>query len=76
LAHQLGLSGHFPLKRVQEQMTCAKFEHLSQFLRRPDWEATNNSAERVGRAFRQRQTRHHSIHHKIATIFENSVTAK
>jgi transposase len=50
-----------PLKRVQEQMTSVKFEHLSQFLRHPDWEATNNGAERAGRAFRHRQAPHFNL---------------
>jgi hypothetical protein len=43
-----------PLRRVQERMTI-QFEHLSQFLRYPHWEATNNGAERMGRTFRHRQ---------------------
>jgi transposase len=38
-----------PLRRVQERMTM-EFERLSQFLRNPHWEATNNGAERAGRA--------------------------
>jgi hypothetical protein len=42
------------LRRVQERMT-AQVEHLSQLLRHPGWEATNNGAERAGRAFRHRQ---------------------
>jgi transposase len=50
-----------PLKRVQEQMTNVKFEHLSQFLRDPDWEATNNGAERAGRAFRHRQASYFNL---------------
>jgi hypothetical protein len=50
-----------PLKRVQQQMTNAKFEHLSQFLRHPEWEATNNGAERAGRAFRHRQAPHFNL---------------
>jgi transposase len=49
-----------PLRRVQERMT-AQFEHLSQFLRHPHWEATNNGAERAGRAFRHRQAPHFNL---------------
>jgi transposase len=49
-----------PLRRVQERMT-AQFEHLSQFLRYPHWEATNNGAERTGRAFRHRQAPHFNL---------------
>jgi transposase len=48
------------LRRVQERMT-AQFEHLSQFLRYPHWEATNNGAERAGRAFRHRQAPHFKL---------------
>jgi len=50
-----------PLRRVQEQITEARFEHLSQFLRHPAWEATNNGAERGGRAFRHRQGPHFNL---------------
>ena len=49
------------LRRVLDQMTEAKFESLSQFLRHPEWEATNNGAERAGRAFRHRQAPHFNL---------------
>jgi len=49
------------LRHAQEQMNAAKFEHLSQFLRHPEWEATNNGAERAGRAFRHRQAPHFNL---------------
>ncbi len=49
-----------PLRRVQERMT-AQFERLSQFLRNPRWEATNNGAERAGRALRHRQAPHFNL---------------
>jgi len=49
-----------PLRRVQERMT-AQYERLSQFLRNPRWEATNNGAERMGRAFRHRQAPHFNL---------------
>ena len=39
-------------------MTPARFTKLSQFLRHPHWEATNNGAERTGRAFRHGQAPH------------------
>jgi len=42
-------------------MTATRFEQLSQFLRHPQWEATNNGAERTGRAFRHRQTPHFNL---------------
>lgn len=49
------------LRRVLARMTDARFEHLSPFLRRPDWEATNNGAERGARAFRHRQAPHFNL---------------
>lgn len=45
-------------------MTEVKFERLSQFLHNPDWEATNNGAERAGRAFRHRQAPHFNLRKK------------
>ena len=54
------------LQRIQERMTEAKFERLSQFLRHPEWEATNNGAERAGRAFRHRQAPHFNLRSKEA----------
>jgi len=54
-----------PLRRVQERMT-AEFDHLSHFLGHPRWEATNNGAERAGRAFRQRQAPHFKLRTKTA----------
>lgn len=59
------------LRRVLDQMTESKFEPLSQFLRHPDWEATNNGAERTGRAFRHRQAPHFNLR-KPETI-ENAI---
>jgi transposase-like protein len=53
------------LRRVQERMTM-EFERLSQFLRNPYWEATNNGAERAGRAFRHRQAAHFNLRSKPA----------
>ena len=49
-----------PLRRVQERMT-AQFERLSHFLRNPRWEATNNGAERAGRALRHHQAPHFNL---------------
>ena len=62
------------LQRAQQRMTAAKFESLSQFLRDPEWEATNNGAERAGGAFRHRQAPHfnlrsrESIEHSINVV--------
>jgi transposase len=49
------------LRRALARMTDARFEHLSPFLRRPHWEATNNGAERGARAFRHRQAPHFNL---------------
>ncbi len=49
------------LKRSQERLTPARFESLSQFLHHRNWEATNNGAERAGRAFRHRQAPHFNL---------------
>ncbi len=49
------------LQQVLERMTLTKFERMSQFLRNPEWEATNNGAERGGRAFRHRQAPHFNL---------------
>jgi len=62
------------LRRVQQQMTAAKFEKLSSFLRHPEWEATNNGAERGGRAFRHRQAPHFNLR-KEASIEQSIVVS-
>lgn len=49
------------LHQVQQRVTRAKFDQLSQFLHQPGWEATNNGAERAGRAFRHRQAPHFNL---------------
>jgi hypothetical protein len=49
------------LRHAQEQINAAKFGHLSQFLHHTEWEATNNGAERTGRAFRHRQAPHFNL---------------
>lgn len=46
------------LQKAQDLMTPTRFARLSQFLRHAHWEATNNGAERAGRAFRHRQAPH------------------
>jgi hypothetical protein len=50
-----------PLRRVQQHVDEARFTKLSQFLRQPAWEATNNGAERRGRAFRHQQAPHFTL---------------
>ena len=47
-----------PLRRMQGRTDAEQFTKLSQFLEQPDWEGTNNGAERMGRLFRQRQGPH------------------
>jgi len=50
-----------PLQKAQDLMTPTRFARLSQFLRHAQWEATNNGAERAGRAFRHRQVPHYRL---------------
>ena len=50
-----------PLRRARAQITPERFAHLSQFLRHPAWEATNNGAERAGRGFRHGQGPHFNL---------------
>jgi hypothetical protein len=59
------------LQRAQSRMTAVKFERLSQFLRNREWEATNNGAERAGRAFRHRQAPHFNL--RTEKSIENSL---
>lgn len=49
------------LHRIQELATPERFVKLSQFLRDPHWEPTNNGAERTGRQFRHRQGPHFNL---------------
>lgn len=49
------------LHKIQQQVSPAKFDQLSHFLRQPEWEATNNGAERTGRAFRHWQGPHFNL---------------
>lgn len=50
-----------PLRRVQAQASDEHFGRVSPFLRDPRWEATNNGAERMGRAFRHQQAPHFNV---------------
>ena len=63
------------LRSLLDRMTDEKFEPLSQFLRNPDWEATNNGAERGGRAFRHRQAPHFNLRKKERIEAAITVTA-
>jgi transposase len=63
------------LHKVQGQVSPAKFEQLSHFLQQPEWEATNNGAERTGRAFRHRQAPHFNLRSKEAIAGAITITA-
>jgi hypothetical protein len=54
------------LRRVLTQMSDDRFTALSQFLQQPGWEATNNGAERAGRAFRHGQGPHFNLRSVVA----------
>ena len=62
------------LRRIQDGMTEGKYEQLSQFLRHPEWEATNNGAERVARAFRHQQAPHFNL--RTSTSIENAINVR
>lgn len=63
------------LRRALDKMTPTKFEKLSQHLRRPTWEATNNGAERTGRSFRHRQAPHFNLRSPESIENDIAVTA-
>jgi transposase len=60
------------LRKIQQQVTPAKFEQLSHFLQQPEWEATNNGAERTGRVFRHRQAPHFKLRSQTTDICTQS----
>jgi transposase-like protein len=47
-----------PLRKQQQHLDPEHFARLSMFLHQPEWEPTNNAAERGGRAFRHSQHPH------------------
>ena len=49
------------LQKLQVAVDAAQFTRLSHFLRKPEWEATSNGAERMGRSFRHRQAAHFNL---------------
>jgi len=63
------------LHRLQQRVTPAKFAQMSQFLRQSGWEATNNGAERAGRAFRHRQAPHFNLRDKETIAASMTVAA-
>lgn len=54
------------LARLQHHMTDEKFSGVSPFLSHPNWEGTNNGAERGGRLFRHLQGPHFRMRSKAA----------
>jgi lambda repressor-like predicted transcriptional regulator len=50
-----------PLARLQARLGEEHFSKISSFLRSPEWEATNNGAERSARAFRHLQAPHYEF---------------
>jgi transposase len=63
------------LNHLQQRVTATKFEQMSQFLHQPAWEATNNGAERAGRAFRHRQAPHFNLRGRDTIAASITVTA-
>jgi hypothetical protein len=63
-----------PLAAVITTVDERRFTRLSQFLRHPTWEATNNGAERAGRAFRHLQGPHFNL--RTCTSIEQALAAR
>jgi hypothetical protein len=57
-----------PLRRQQQHLDADHFARLSAFLHNRAWEATNNAAERGGRAFRHGQHPHFRL--RLATTID------
>ncbi len=66
---------HAPLRRVQERLDADQFARLSVYLGNAAWEATNNGAERAGRAFRHTQAPHFQLRTAEATAATLTVQA-
>ncbi len=64
-----------PLRRQQQHLDADHFTRLSVFLRNPEWEATNNAAERGGRAFRHGQHPHFRLRSEETISAEIKVRA-
>jgi hypothetical protein len=52
------------LQRIGDRITVSRFQRVSQFLCNPEWKATNNGAERTGRAYRHRPAPHFNLRKK------------
>jgi len=66
---------HAPLRRAQERLDADQFARLSVSLGNAAWEATNNGAERAGRAFRHTQAPHFQLRTAEATAATLTVQA-
>ena len=62
------------LRRVQDSVDATRFGHLSHFLAHPHWEATNNGAERMGRAFRHLSAPHFTL--RTTTSIEGALKVR
>jgi hypothetical protein len=62
-----------PLQRCLRRLDEAQFTRLSQFLRHPQWESTNDGAERAGRGFRHGQAPH--FYFRTAATIEDAIVA-
>jgi hypothetical protein len=63
-----------PLQKSLAAVDGPHFAQLSQFLKHPTWEATNNGAERAGRAFRHLQGPHFNL--RTPTSIEHALAAR
>lgn len=66
---------HPSLHRVLKALDADHFTQLSAYLRNPRWEATNNGAERTGRAFRHTHASHFQLRTATATAATLNVHA-
>jgi len=63
-----------PLARLQARLCEEHFEKISSFLRCPQWEATNNGAERGARGFRHLQAPHYNL--RSSQSIEDAIKAR
>ena len=64
--------GEAPQRQGPGRLDAARFAQLSHFLRQPEWEATSNGADRLGRLFRHRQVPHFRL--RSPRAIEGAVT--
>ena len=63
-----------PLARLQDRLGEQHFEKISAFVCSPQWESTNNAAERNARGFRHLQAPHYNLRRKQS--IEDAIKAK